>query len=402
MIRRHFIKTALAAGVVTGVHPSSSSGATSAAKKPNAKYRAGVIGLGWMGLLYDLADRIPDRFNVDDPNRPTPELDIQRRIYHHQHPGTEGLPSSYSEALWDRPEVDLIAGADRDQKRLKAFGDRYGLTALYTDALEMMRKEKLDIVAVCTNVKGRSFLTVKAAEMGAKAIFTEKPMIHTLKEADEMVKACADRKIPLCCGAISTTHPSFAKAKELVKSGAIGDMVSIEAGAPGAQHQNWAYFLDSQPAWVVGIGDQPRRETGSDEFAGQGIMATQAGQMVHFRKGAPGVRINGSKGEISFDYTRGWTAWQLWQDVQTPPGKKRVEMPWPSPQFQFPYGAVYCLDDLISCLDGKLDEPKNSGRRVAMAFEVEVALKQSSKQGGARIELPLADRSLGLNYDWYR
>jgi hypothetical protein len=53
-------------------------------------------------------------------------------------------------------------------------------------------------------------------------------------------------------------------------------------------------------------------------------------------------------------------------------------------------------------LAGKLDEPKNSGRRVAMALEVEVALKQSAGQGGRRVELPLADRSAGLAYDWHR
>ena len=37
-----------------------------------AKYRAGVIGLGWMGMLYDMADRIGDFFNIDDVDRPTP------------------------------------------------------------------------------------------------------------------------------------------------------------------------------------------------------------------------------------------------------------------------------------------------------------------------------------------
>ena len=77
-------------------------------------------------------------------------------------------------------------------------------------------------------------------------------------------------------------------------------------------------------------------------------------------------------------------------------------MPWPDPQFVTPYGAVYCLDDLIKCLAGEMDEPKNSGRRVATALEVEIALKQSSAQGGARIALPLQDRSLGLLYDWFR
>lgn len=390
MERRAFLGTAGAAGMALSAQTPA----------PAKKYRAGVIGLGWTGLLYDLAKRTDDRFNVEDVNRPTPPLNIHRKYYHHDHPGEEGLPQSYSEALWSRPEVELVAGADRDTKRLAPFTERYGIKAVYTDAIEMMKNERLDIVAVCTNTKGRSFLTVKAAEMGAKGIVAEKPMCHTLAEADKMVKACADRKIPLSCGAISTTHPSFAKAKELVRNGVIGDLLSIETRGPSAQHQNWSYFLDSELAWVVGTGDSPRRESGSDEFTGQGMAVARSGLTVHFRKGAPGVRLSGSKGEISFDYSRG--GWQLQVELDTPAGKQHVESPWPSPQFVRPYHAVYTVDDVVACLEGRMDEPKNSGRRVAAALEAEVALKQSSKQGGAKIDLPLADRSLGLNYDWFR
>ena len=51
---------------------------------------------------------------------------------------------------------------------------------------------------------------------------------------------------------------------------------------------------------------------------------------------------------------------------------------------------------------GEIDEPKNSGRRVAVAIETEIALKLSSDQGGKRIDFPVADRSLRLNYDWFR
>ena len=364
-----------------------------------AKYRGGVIGLGWMGMLYDMAERIPDRFDVEDVDRPTPELDVHSKIHHHDHPGYEGLPTSYSEALWDRPDVDLVASADRDEKRLKAFSERYGIEAVYTDAAEMLASERLDIVAVTTNTKMRADLTCLAVEHGAKGIFTEKPMAHTLEQADRMVKMCAEAGVPLSCGAITTTHPSFAKAKELVKSSVIGDVVSIEASGPGAQHQNWSYFVDSAPTWVAGNGDQPRRETGSDEFAGQGIMASADGQMVHFRKGAPGVRITGTDGEISFGYGDGWG---LRQHVDGLAPSQWVAMPWPEPQFVPPYGAVYSLADVIDCLEGRLDEPKNSGRRVAVALEVEIALKASSARGGAQVDLPLEDRSLGLNYDWFR
>ena len=364
-----------------------------------AKYRAGVIGLGWMGMLYVMATRIPDRFDVDDVDRPTPELDVHRRMHHHEHPGKERLHTSYSEALWDRPEVDLVAGADRDSKRLKAFSERYGIEAVYTDAAEMLAKERLDIVAVATNTKTRADLTCLAVEHGAKGIFTEKPMCHTLEEADRMVKACADAGVPLNCGGVTTTHPSFAKAKELVTSGTIGEVVSIETDGANSQHQNWSYFVDSPPAWVIGIGDEPRREEGSDEFRGQGMMVTVDGQVVHYRKGALNVRIGGSKGEITLGHSQGW---RLWQHAEGLAARQWVEMPWPDPQLMFSYGGIYSLNDVIDSMEGRLDEPKNSGRRVAVALEIEVALKQSSAQGGVRVDLPLEDRSLGLNYDWFR
>ncbi len=161
-------------------------------------------------------------------------------------------PVTFAEALANRPEVDLVAGAERDKERLQVFGERYGIKALYTDAAEMLRNERPEIVAIPSNTKDRPRLTVLVVENGAKGIMTEKPMAYTLEEADRLVKACADAGVPLVCGAISTNHPSFAKAKELITTGAIGDVVSIEAQSDHlSQHQNWSYFMDSAPAWVI-------------------------------------------------------------------------------------------------------------------------------------------------------
>jgi hypothetical protein len=410
MIRRDFMKSAVTLGAVSA--GGLSLGAAPAAlpkKKGKAKYRGGVLGLGWMGVLYDMGTRDYDniggsyknpKYDLESTRRPTPDwLDIHRKFHHHDHPGREGLVSTYAEAIWDRSEVDLVAGADRDKKRLDMFGERYGIKALYTDALEMYEKENLDILAIATNTKGRSFLTVKAVEAGVKGIFVDKPMTFTLKEADDMVNACAKAGVPLVGGATTTSHPSFGKAKELITSGAIGDVTSIEARVPLlSQHQDWCYFVDSELAWVSGIGDKPRRERGSTEFMGQGIIVAKDGTVVHIRDGAPTVKISGSTGEIVFDGKR----WTLWQDVDTLSGRKgRVEMPWPDPQF----GGMrtpWCLDDLIATMEGRMKEPKNSGRIVAAALEAELAMKQSSARGGERVDLPLKDRSLGLTYDWFR
>ena len=372
------------------------------------KYRAGVIGLGWMGFLYDLGKRDYERiggshknpiYDVESADRPLPDgLDINRTFHLYDHPGREGLGSSYSAALSDRPEVELVAGADRDPRRRAMFGERFGIGALYADALEMLDEERLDIVAIATNTKGRSALTVAAVAAGVRGVLVDKPMVFSLAEADAMVGACAEAGVPLVGGATSVSHPSFARAKALVEEGAIGEVRSLEARVPVfAQHQDWSYFLTSDPIWVCGTGDQPRRERGSTEFMGQGMIACSDGTVVHIRAGAPEVRISGSRGEMAFEYNQ----WRLYQDVEAP-AAGRVEMPWPMPQFLSGMRTVYCLDDLIDCMEGRLDEPKNSGRRVAVALEVELGLKQSSARGGERVELPLADRSLALTYDWFR
>ena len=255
-----------------------------------AKYRGAVIGLGWMGMLYDLAERpgpalAQPRFELESSDRPTPDLDVHRSFQQHEAHLRSGRPTSYAEAMADRSDVELVAAADRDLGRLNAFTERYGVESVYTDAMAMLEEVKPDLVAVATNIRGRADLTVAAVENGAKGIVTEKPMVNTLEEADRMVGACAEAGVPLSCGAITTTHPSFATAKELVKSGAIGEIVSIEAPRPGSQHQNWAYFLDADPAWAIGTGDETRHEGGSDEFRGQGMMVAGDGVVVHFRGG---------------------------------------------------------------------------------------------------------------------
>ena len=366
-----------------------------------AKYRGAIIGLGWMGMLYDIGDRM-GVWHVDDVKRPTPDLDVGRRFHYHDYHVSRRFPTSYSEAFNDREEIQLVAAAERDRKRLQVFGQRYAVDALYTDAFEMLETERPDIVGISSNTKGRADLTCCAVQNGAKGIITEKPIAITLEEADRMVQRCADADVPLCVGAISTSHPSLAKVKELLHGGAIGELVSMEASSNTnmSQHQNWAYFVDGTPAWVVVYGDEPPRESGSGEFRGQGMMVTAEDQVVFFRKNAPMLRLTGSLGEIMHESAYG--PWKLWQTVETAGGQKAVEVPWPNPQMQPLGGAVYGLADIIECMEGRMAEPKNSGRSVAMAFEVELAMKLSAAQGGARVELPLPNRDVAMEYDWHR
>ena len=381
------------------------------------KYRAGIIGLGTMGMLLNMEHRRIGFWKPEDAIRPTSELNIHHKAYLHEIVTDKGASSfaSYADALQDRPEFELVAAAERDPTRRNAFIERYGVDNVYDDAEEMLRKEKLEIVAIPTNTRPRADLTVLAVECGAKGIITEKPMAYTLEEADRMVKACADANVPLVCGAISTSEYSFEKAKEIIESGEIGDVVSIEASSNRtsvSQHQNWSYFIDSNPAWVIGTGDTPPNDVisydgktvspGSQEFYGEGMMVTDTGQVVHFRKGAPGVRITCTEGELF--HSREQMGWTMWKNIETPDGKSLSTLiPWDRGKYGTNHnGAVFGIDDIVKCIKGELDEPKNSGRRIARAIEVEIGLVMSAAQGGVRIDLPFKDRSLGLFYDWHR
>jgi hypothetical protein len=39
---------------------------------------------------------------------------------------------------------------------------------------------------------------------------------------------------------------------------------------------------------------------------------------------------------------------------------------------------------------------------VRNAIEIQVAMRESHRMGGVKVDLPLTDRSLGMAYDWFR
>ena len=177
----------------------------------------GWVGLGW---LYDASLPYPPSVQ-DEDGTPTelPPLRDHSDIPPTEHPGKEGLPTSYAAALRRHPRTELVAGCDPSEERLAAFGQHHGVSALYTDYREFLTKERLDLVAIAAHAAIRPDATALAVECGAKAVMTEKPMTLTLAEADRMVEVCEQAGVPLACGAISPNHPGFVQAKQLLTEG---------------------------------------------------------------------------------------------------------------------------------------------------------------------------------------
>ncbi|HHX65411.1 MAG TPA: Gfo/Idh/MocA family oxidoreductase, partial [Chloroflexi bacterium] len=88
------------------------------------------------------------------------------------------------------PDATIVALADINCENAQAFQERHGGERIYTDYREMLEKEQLDMVSICTWPGLHAPMVIAAAQAGVKAIHCEKPMAPTYGEALEMVRVC--------------------------------------------------------------------------------------------------------------------------------------------------------------------------------------------------------------------
>jgi hypothetical protein len=382
-------------------------------------------------------------------------------------PGREGLPRSYAEALALEPRVALVAGCDVNPERRAAFGQRYGVTALHEEHRQLLAGERLDLVALCGRAAERLSMIEAAVAAGVRIVLAEKPLCHTLAEADRIVDVCRQAGVTLTAGTHFASHPAFDVARDLLAEGVIGHVLSAEVSpAMHAQNNAWLRLAEAaggRPQWAIGLpvalGDPaappptavtpagttaaPPTASGAapavvvattatsagaagtfaatltdaatsedGEFEGEGVIQFERGLRVFMRRGAPFLRLTGERGELVFG---GGGGFRLWLDVEGAGRRGRAEVPFPGPNvLEYP-SPLYTAQDALRCHErshergaGQRDgreqgaEPRVSGRRARWAMEVEIALRESSRRGGATIALPLDDRSLGMRYAWFR
>ena len=82
--------------------------------------------------------------------------------------------------------VDVVAACDIDENKLNAYCKQYGIPNSYTDYNEMMAKEDLDCVSVCTWNAAHKGAAIAALRGGAN-VLCEKPMAMNAEEAEEML-----------------------------------------------------------------------------------------------------------------------------------------------------------------------------------------------------------------------
>lgn len=151
------------------------------------------------------------------------------------------------------PGVELAAACDLYKGRLARVKEKYGSNVYTTqDYRELINRKDIDAVIIATSDNWHSRITIDALNSG-KAVYCEKPVVHKIGQGLEVIAAQKKTGKTMQVGSQRVSSIVYARAKELFKSGAIGQLNCIEASfdrqdALGA----WEYTMptDGSPQTV--------------------------------------------------------------------------------------------------------------------------------------------------------
>ncbi|GMW00704.1 MAG: dehydrogenase [Candidatus Hydrogenedentota bacterium] len=147
---------------------------------------------------------------------------------------------------------NFAAFADPAKARHTEVLKRYPRAKGYTDYREMLKKEQLDVVSVCTPNYLHAEATIAALEAGCH-VLCEKPMAVTLREADRMIAAAKKAKRKLMVGFTHRLYRGPETCKKLLMGNAIGKPFMIRVRfAHGGPIPGWAkddWFYDKKQAF---------------------------------------------------------------------------------------------------------------------------------------------------------
>ena len=122
--------------------------------------------------------------------------------------------------------VVIQAVCDKNKDLALEAAKKHGIPAAYAELSEMLSKETLDIVDICTPPQTHAPLTIEAIENDCHVLL-EKPMALKTSDCDEMINASHRNKVKLCIAHNQLFYPPVIKARRLVADGAIGNFIGM-------------------------------------------------------------------------------------------------------------------------------------------------------------------------------
>lgn len=135
--------------------------------------------------------------------------------------------SRHIPCLLQMRNVDIVAVCDGNEELAKTVAQRFHVGRYYADFADMLDKEELTMIDICTPPRTHATMSIRAMKAGCH-VLVEKPMALNTKEADEMVQASKEGKVELCVVHNKLFEPVMMKAKAMVNEGGIGELMGID------------------------------------------------------------------------------------------------------------------------------------------------------------------------------
>lgn len=141
--------------------------------------------------------------------------------------GAGGIARAYAEALQKTPTATLVAIADINVSAAQSLAEPLGIPA-YASAQELIKGQpKLEAVVVCTPPATHPEICCTLLHAGID-VLCEKPLSIDMDGVLQMVEAAEESGSLLTMASKFRCVADVQKAKELLDSGAIGDVVHFE------------------------------------------------------------------------------------------------------------------------------------------------------------------------------
>ena len=129
----------------------------------------------------------------------------------------------HAEAIASLPDAQLVAVTDIHSERAQTLAEKYGATP-YEDLQEMLDREQLDVVIICTPSGMHGEHACQVMRSGRHVII-EKPMEVSLAAIDEMLRVQQETRVKLAVISQHRFDPASQQVHTLVQEKAFGRLV---------------------------------------------------------------------------------------------------------------------------------------------------------------------------------
>ena len=120
----------------------------------------------------------------------------------------------------------LAAVCDTNLERVGAFSKNYHVPG-YSSIDEMLKKEKLDAVTICTPASTHFAMASRTLAAGLHT-FVEKPMTTTVKDGESLIETAKSANRSLTVGFIERFNPPITALKQMIAGGKMGEPILLE------------------------------------------------------------------------------------------------------------------------------------------------------------------------------